>query len=100
MTPMWTWGGIYFGYREGVELWTYDGKHIGRFQEDEVYSPNGSYLGEVMNGNRLIVSLQKSHKRSYSFAPYANRTPYIPYMNYIGYMMYVGYEDFPAPSAF
>jgi len=34
-TDLWTWGGTYFGHREGDELWTYDGRLVGRFVGDE-----------------------------------------------------------------
>ncbi|MFC1984322.1 hypothetical protein ACFLVO_04870 [Chloroflexota bacterium] len=44
MEWFWTWGGRYFGYRDGDNLWTYDGKHIGHFRDDEIYASVLAYL--------------------------------------------------------
>ena len=35
-TNLWTWGGTYFGSREGDGLWTHSGRHVGHFIGDEV----------------------------------------------------------------
>jgi hypothetical protein len=70
-TALWTWSGIYFGYRDSDNLWTHDGRHVGRFHGDEVYGPDGRYLGEIQNDNRLITRLAKKAWRRDGFVPYA-----------------------------
>ena len=97
-TPLWTWGGTYFGYRDGDDLWTHDGRHVGRFHGDEVYGPDGSYLGELHNDNRLITRLSKKGRHKPPFHPRGSHLGRVPYVNYVGYVMYVGHEDFPAPE--
>src|ERR1700730_906464 len=81
---LWTWGGAYFGYREGDDLWTHTGQHVGHFHGDEVYGLDGRYLGEIMSDNRLITNDAKSSQRESSFTPYANRAARVPYVNYVG----------------
>ena len=68
---LYTWGGTYFGKREGDELWTHDGRHVGRFREDEVYDSSEHYLGELKNG-KLITKSSKSSKSGPPFSPYHN----------------------------
>ena len=98
MKALWTWGGVFFGQRDGDELWTHDGRHVGHFYAKEVYGPDGLYLGEIKSDNRIITCLSKKSKRKGGFAPHANRMGYVPYANYVGYVMYAGYEDFPSPN--
>jgi len=98
MEAIWTWGGKFFGHRDGDDLWTHDGRHVGHFYDDVVYGPNGQYLGETKNNNRLITCLSKKTWRRGVFATYANRVGFVPYVDYVGYVMYVGYEDFPGPD--
>ena len=62
-TDLWTWGGTYFGHREGDELWTYDGRLVGRFVGDEVFGTDGRYLGEIRDSDHLITDIHKKHKR-------------------------------------
>lgn len=100
MTHVWTWGGKYFGFREGDDLWTHTGIHVGRFNAEDVCDKTGSYLGEVMNGNRLIVNLSKKSMRYSSFSPWARRAGLVKFTDYVGYAMYVGHEDFPPPERF
>jgi hypothetical protein len=100
MNALWTWGGTFFGHRDGDNLWTHDGNHIGRFHGDEVYGPDGQYLGELKNGDRLITCQSKKNWNKSGFSPYASRIGFVPYVDYVGYVMYAGYEDFPAPSKF
>jgi hypothetical protein len=98
MDHLWTWGGTYFGYRDGEDLWTYDGHHVGRFDADEVYGPDGRYMGERRNENRLITAASKLGRRGTSFSPLAQRVGQVPYVGYVGYVMYAGFQDFPAPN--
>jgi hypothetical protein len=100
MKPLWTWGGKFFGYRDGDSLWTHDGRHVAQFHDDEVYGPEARYLGEIKGDNRLITCLSKKSWRRGSFAPYANRVGIVPYVAYVGNVMYAGYEDFPSPEEF
>jgi hypothetical protein len=97
---LWTWGGIYFGYRESDDLWTYDGQHIGKFIGNEIYDRYGHYLGELMNEDRLIKNRVKQNWRNNMFTPYGRRGSRVRYVNYVGYVMYAGYEDFPGPENF
>ena|SRR6266568_603635 len=97
MQHLWTWGGKYFGYRDGNDLWTHSGKHVGRFQGDEVFGSDGRYLGEL-NSGKLIRSRSKAGHRSSSFAPFANRVGIVPYVTHVGTVMYAGYEEFPGPD--
>jgi hypothetical protein len=96
---LWTWGGTYFGYREGDDLWTHNGRHVGRFYDDEVYGPDGHYLGELRNDTRLITRLSKKGHHKTTFTTPSSRVGRVPHLNYIGYAMYVGCEDFPEPEA-
>lgn len=98
MEALWTWGGVFFGHRDGDDLWTFDGRHIGRFNGEEIYGPDGRYLGELKNDNRLITCISKKARRRGSFSPYAHRMGFVPYVNCVSYVMYAGYEDFPAPE--
>ena len=100
MTHMWTWGGKYFGYREGDDLWTHSGHHVGRFYDDEIADQLGRYLGELMNGNRLIVNTTRRSSHYPTFAPRARRVALMKCMAYVGYVVYMGYEDFPPPENF
>jgi len=78
---------------------TYSGREAGRFDGSEIYGSNGRYLGEVMNGNRLIISMSKKSRVRGSFSARSGGS-YARYANYAGYAMYAGYEDFPAPDSF
>ena len=98
MQNLWTWGGVYFGYREGELLFNYRGRCVGRFCGDEVYGRRGEYLGEIMSDDRLITNKSKKSWRS-GPAPRAHRGAVAPFVNYVGYVMYAGYEDFPAPES-
>jgi len=98
MKALWTWGGEFFGQRDGNDLWTHDGRHVGRFCDDEIYGPDGRYLGEVRNGDRLITCIGKKSWCKAGFAPHANRAGSVPFVGHVGYVIYAGYEDFPAPN--
>ena len=98
MKHLWTWGGTFFGYRDGDSLWTHDGRHVGQFHDEEVYGPDGHYLGEIEGDNRLITRLSKKSRRRGGFTPYGNRVSMVPYVGHVGYAMYAGYEDFPSPE--
>jgi hypothetical protein len=98
-TNLWTWGGTYFGYRDGDDLWTHNGRHVGRFYGDEVYASDGRYLGELKNGKLIKRSTARSHRRA-GFHPHAPRVGRVPYVDHVGTIMYVGYEDFPGPENF
>src|SRR6266568_226988 len=88
MKPLWTWGGKFFGHRDGDNLWTHNGKHVGRFHNNEVYGPDGRYLGEVKIDDRVITCVGKK----------SCREGIIPYAGYAGYVMYAGYDDFSVPQ--
>ena len=98
-SDLWTWGGTYFGRREGEDLWTHSGHHVGRFHGDEVFGSDGRYLGEIKSG-KLITQLSSQTRRGHSFAPYASRVGHVRYVGHIGTVMYSGYEDFPDPETF
>ena len=65
---LYTWGGTYFGTRDGDDLWTHDGRHVGRFCGDEVFDSSGRYLGELRNG-KLITNTSKKSRSGPSFPP-------------------------------
>ena len=94
MNWLYTWGGRFFGYRDGDNLWTYTGTHAGRFREDEVYGPDGFYLGEMRN-ERLITRISKRPKRMGIFSPRARRASRARRADRVGRVMPVGYVDFP-----
>jgi hypothetical protein len=98
-THLWTWGGKYFGYRDGNDLWTPSGRHVGRFTGDEVYGPDGRYLGEIKSG-KLISRLASQNRRRGGFAPHGSHAGQARYVNHAGTAMYAGYQDFPAPDSF
>ncbi len=58
MTPLWTWRGQFFGYRNNKHLFTHSGQCVGMFDENRVYDHDGRYLGEVVD-QRLICDLEK-----------------------------------------
>ena len=98
--PLWTWGGIYFGYRRGDSLFTYDGIEVGRFSGLEVYGMDGSYLGELgssEDGYRLISSSYKKSSRAAVFAP-TLEPPYVKIRNRTGLPLNCGYGHFPSPK--
>ena len=53
-SDLWTWGGDYFGFRDGQNLWTHEGRHVGRFRRDEVFRPDGLYMGDLVKLLRII----------------------------------------------
>jgi hypothetical protein len=73
MQSLWTWSGLFFGYRDGGDLWTHDGRHVGRFHGDEIYDPNGTYLGELRRRRRLITDLAKLAQQQRPFFPSVRR---------------------------
>ena len=99
MDYLWTWGGKFFGYRDGDLLFTHRGKCVGHFDGDEIYGRHGEYLGELMNGDRLITNRSKKGWRG-STAPAVQGGAIGRYANYVGYAMYVGHEDFTDPDSF
>ena len=92
-----TYGGKFFGTKDGDELWTYDGRHVGRFHGDEVYDQQGLYLGEIKAG-RLITDISKSGRSAGEFIPQTRRVGVVPSANHDGLVLPVGYEDFPGPD--
>ena len=97
MQNLWTWGGTFFGYRNGDQLFTHRGKCVGRFQGNDIYGRRGEYLGEVMNDDRLITNVSKRSWRGAS-ASNVQGGAIGRYANYAGYAMYAGHEDFPDPD--
>jgi hypothetical protein len=95
---LWTWGGTYFGKRDGDSLFTLNGVEAGRFHGDEIYGASGTYLGELKNG-KLITNLSKRSKQRSPFSP-RYRGGHVAYVGHVGTVMYVGYEDFPDPETF
>ncbi len=95
MDWLWTWGGKFFGYKDGLDLWTYTGQHVGKFYVNEVYAEDGQYLGELLYG-RLITNVRKKKYRRGSFIPYKKR--YFTFYNveHVGRTLVKGYEDFPS----
>ena len=92
-----SWGGRYFGTRDGDNLWTHDGRHVGRFREDEVFDSNGRYLGEIENG-KLITNTLKSSLSGPSFTPHASRVGHVQIMGHVELAMIMGHKDFPNPD--
>lgn len=99
MEWLWTWGGVFFGYRRGDNLFTYHGVQAGRFYGKHVHGTDGQYLGELYNHGRLITSRMVIHPTRGAFAPIMGGS-YAPYADYAGYAMIAGYEDFPSPDQF
>jgi CheY-like chemotaxis protein len=92
---LWTWGGEYFGFRDGAELWTYEGVHVGRFRRDnEIFRPNGMYMGDLLNG-RLIVDWHKTARRASSFTPFERRSGRDKFADREPFDMQIGFKDFP-----
>jgi hypothetical protein len=95
---LWTWNGIFFGYRRGDSLFTHDGVEVGRFSGTEIYGVDGQYLGEVSaanDGHRLITNLYKKSRRLSAFTPTFDRF-YKPRADRTGEPLYSGHEDFPS----
>ncbi len=95
---LYTWGGTYFGKREGNSLFTYNGVEAGRFHGDEIFGADGAYLGELKNG-KLITNQSRSSGTKGSFMP-RQGGGHMPSMDHMGSMMLMGYEDFPDPDSF
>lgn len=96
----WTWGGNYFGYRDGDDLRTHYGVHVGKFYGEEIYGSDGYYLGEIKNEKRLITKVNKKSRKKSGFNPRAKKAGLSKYSDYTGYTMYLGSEDFPVPEQF
>jgi len=94
---LYTWGGTYFGKRDGDDLWTHDGRHVGRFRGDEVFDSSGRCLGELKNG-KLITNFSKKSKSGPSCSPHIGRVGHVPSVDHVGSVMLVGHEDFPSPD--
>lgn len=94
MDWLWTWGGKFFGYKDGLDLWTYTGKHVGKFYVNEVYGENGQYLGELLYG-RLIISVKKKNYVRGPFIPYRKRYYTSYYVDHVRRPMLKSHEDFP-----
>jgi hypothetical protein len=95
---LWTWGGTYFGEREGNSLFSRFGVEAGRFRGDEIYGADGMYLGEIMSG-MLITDRSKRSARASTFSP-QRRVGNVGYVGNVGTVMYAGFEDFPGPDRF
>jgi hypothetical protein len=99
---LWTWNGVYIGYRRGDSLFTHNGIEVGRFSGAEVYGADGSYLGELRNteedGDRLITSSYKKSRMAASFVPTIERAQRRP-VDRKAVQLYCGYEDFPLPKS-
>ena len=97
-THLWTWGGAYFGYRDGQDLWTHGGVLAGRFHGDEVYGANGHYLGEI-SGDRLLSDHTKVSQHQSPFGPRrgAAVAAHGPKGHNGGTS---GFSDFPKPETF
>jgi len=99
---LWTWSGVFFGYRYGEWLFTYEGIAVGRFVRDEVYDANGNYLGELRSTGqelRLTSSNYKTSQCMSAFAPKAEKA-YEKLANRPPQTVYCGYQDFPSPEGF
>ncbi|MCZ6538549.1 MAG: response regulator [Chloroflexi bacterium] len=95
---LWTWGGEYFGFRDGENLWTNEGRHVGRVRRnDEVFRPNGAYMGDLIQG-RLIVDWRKTARRASSFTPSDDRGGHTGFANREPLDMLIGFKDFPGPD--
>lgn len=94
---LYTWGGKYFGKREGDNLWTHDGRHVGSFRGDEVYDSGGRYIGELKDG-KLITDRSKTGKSAQSHVPHAGRVGHVPSIDQVGRVLPAGYDDFPSPE--
>lgn len=95
---LWTWGGEYFGFRDGAELWTYEGIHVGRFRrETEIFRSDGLYMGDLMDG-RLIVDWHKTARRASSFTPFERRSGRDKFADREPIDMQIGFKDFPSVS--
>jgi len=93
---LWTWGGEYFGFRDGSELWTFEGKYAGRFRREvEIYRPDGLYMGDVVDG-RLIVDWHKTARRGSSFTPSGDRSVNKTFGDRESLDMQIGFKDFPS----
>lgn len=95
---LYTWGGTYFGKRDGDSLFTHNGVEAGRFHGDEIFGADGAYLGELKNG-KLITKQSRSSARKVRFNP-RQRGGHVGYVGHVGTVMYIGYEDFPDPDSF
>ena len=96
---LWTWGGVFFGFRQENQLWTYTGHHIGIFEGNTIFGLKGHYLGEIVN-NRLLVNDTRKVLRA---APLAElpKHPAIPKpADLEGLSVCRGFEDFPPPEMF
>lgn len=93
---LWTWGGTYFGRRDGDSLFTLHGVEAGRFRGEEIYGADGCYIGELKNG-KLITKTSKSSKRRATFNP-KQRIGHVGHVGHVGTVMYAGYEEFSAPG--
>lgn len=99
---LWTWGGVYFGYRKGEWLFSYEGIGVGRFVGDEVFDANGKYLGELGSTGqevRLTASNYKNNRVVAAFSPKAEKA-YERRANRFPEKAYCGYQDFPLPESF
>ena len=94
METLWTWGGRYFGYREGNDLWTHGGKHVGRFHENEVYSAGGKYLGELQSG-KLVTNKSKRSRTKSGFVASPSKSGLTKLSDDVGLAMVGGNEEFP-----
>lgn len=94
---LWTWGGDYFGFRDGENLWTHDGRHVGRFRRDEVFRSDGSYMGDAKH-DRLVIDWSKTGRRASSFTPSGNRSGHRRFSDREPFDMMRGFKDFPGPD--
>lgn len=71
MEPVWTWSGMFVGYREGDDVWSRTGEHIGRCNGLEIFGFEGEYLGEVDRDRLIRVSV----KRNWVSSPFIKLAP-------------------------
>ncbi len=94
----WTWGGEFFGFRDGDCLYTWDGRHVGTFVEKEVYGLDGWYMGEVRDDDRLITKTSLTSRRHIPTWARGSRGSIGSFGNRGSRGMLGGYEDFPSPD--
>lgn len=94
---LYTYGGRYFGKKEGDKLWTHNGQHVGTFKGNEVYDRKGRYIGELKNG-KLLTKTSKKNNTTSEFSASMSRVGHVASVDQVGVVLPLGYEDFPGPD--
>jgi len=59
---LYSWSGVWIGYRKSSEFFSTNHQHVGHFVGNEIYSIEGKYIGEFFAGRLIVIKDKKGGK--------------------------------------